>query len=477
VGSGRHRGFRFTAGSAAVIAVTLLAYRFQLNLATAALLHLIVVVLLARHAGFAVASLVSVAAVLSQIYFLVPPVLTFAVADWHNVVSLVTFGYCALTVSRLSSEAARQTRMAERRSKDTEGLYKLSRFVLLMDRRSEPGPQIAGMIRRIFDCESVALFDAVSDSTASSGDNVLDLEERTRDAFVQGRDEFDTCRRAWFCMLRAGSRPVGTLALRGCGMDETVASALASLVAVAIDRVRSFENESRIEAARQSEQLRTAVLDALAHDFKTPLTAIRAASSGLLEAHVLDPRHEELMTLIDSESARLDEIASRLLRLARLDAKDVRVESVRVRMDQVISKIQAPRVRTEPVDPALAIEADEHLVSMALAQLIDNALKYSWAGSEVTVAAARQGNEAVISVRNLGEPIEEADRERVFDRFYRGGNVAGRIAGTGLGLSIVRKIAMAHDGRVWVSSEAAGTTFYLALPALNATEATTGATI
>jgi two-component system sensor histidine kinase KdpD len=327
------------------------------------------------------------------------------------------------------------------------------------------------MIRRIFDCESVALFDAVSNSTASSGNTVLDLEQRTRDAFVQGRDEFDTRRRAWFCMLRAGSRPVGALALRGDGIDATVASALASLVAVAIDRVRSFENESRIEAARQSEQLRTAVLDALAHDFKTPLTAIRAASSGLLESHALDARHEELVSLIDSESARLDSIASRLLRLARLDAKDVRVESGCVRLEPLLSRIEVPRVRTEAVDPSLAINADEHLISMALAQLIDNALKYSWPGSEVTVAAARQGTEAVISVHNLGEGIEEADRERVFERFYRGGNVAGRIAGTGLGLSIVRKIALAHEGRAWVASEAGGATFFLALPALIATEA------
>jgi len=452
-------------GTAAVGMVTLVAFRFQLNLATAAFLHLIIVVLLARHSGFAIASSVSVVAVLSQTYFLVPPALSFVVADWHNVIALATFGYCALTVSRLSSEATRQMRVAERRRQETEGLYEISRFVLLMDRHREPGPQIAGMIQRVFNCECVAIFDAVSGSIASSGGNVLDLEERTRDAYVQGRDEFDSRRRAWFRVLRSGNRLAGSLALRGGDIGGAVANALASLVAVALERARSFENESRMEAARQSEQLRTAVLDALAHDVKTPLTAIRAASSGLLEAHVLDPNHEELVALIDDESARLDEITNRLLRLARLDAKDVNVKRGWVRIEHIMGKMAAPRLRTECEDPDLAVHADEQLLLMALSQLIDNAMKYSTPGTEITLSAVRKGNQALISVHNFGSPIDPSELERVFDRFHRGGNVANRISGTGLGLSITRKIAIAHGGRVWASSDAdRGTTFFLSLP-------------
>ena len=456
-----------SAGAAAVGLITLIAFRFQLTLATAAFLHLVVVVLLARHAGFAVAGAVSIAAVLSQTYFLVPPFLSWAVADWHNVIALGTFGYCALTVSRLSSEATRQTRVAERRRKDTEGLYEISRLVLQLDRRRDPGPQIAAMIPQVFDCDSAAIFDSATATVAVSGENLLDLEERTRDAFVQGRDEYDSRRRAWFRVLRMGNRPVGALALRGGEIGLAVANALASLVAVAMERARSFENESRMEAARQSEQLRTAVLDALAHDVKTPLTAIRAASSGLLESRSLGPSHEELVSLIDDESARLEEITNRLLRLARLDAKDVSVRRGRLSIERLMAKMAAPRIRMKCLDPALAVSADEQLLSMALSQLTDNAQKYSHPGSTITVAAERKGGNAVISVHNLGTPIAASDLERIFERFYRAGNVAQRISGTGLGLSITRKIAIAHGGRVWASSEeSGGTTFFLSLPVL-----------
>jgi two-component system sensor histidine kinase KdpD len=427
---------------------------------------------LARHSGFWAASAVSVLSVALQTYFLVPPFLSFVVADSHNVIALATFGYCALTVSRLSSAATHQARVAESRRRDTEGLYEISRLVLLMDRRIEPGPQIAAMIPRVFDCESVVIFDSASTTLAAAGKPEADFEERARAAFVTDRDEFDQAQRAWFRVLRINHRPVGALALRGGEVSEAVANALASLVAVAMERSRSFESESRAEAARQSEQLRTAVLDALAHDVKTPLTAIRAASSGLIESHVLDPLHEELVALIDAESARLDEITNRLLRLARLDARDVRVKRGRLPIERLLDQTVAPArerapdriIRTRCSQTDLAVLGDEQLLSMALSQLIDNALKYSQPDSGMTIAAERKGAEALISVHNFGIPIPEADLERIFERFYRARD-AHRVSGTGLGLSITRKIALAHGGRVWASSdEQRGTTFYLSLP-------------
>lgn len=466
------RSTSLAGGIAVVGLITLVAFRLQLNLATAALLHLIIVVLLARHSGFWVASAVSVVAVVLQLYFLVPPVLTWVVADSHNVIALATFGYCALTVSRLSSEAARQTRVAQSRRRDTEGLYEISRLVLLMDRRLDPGSQIAAMIPQVFDCETVAIFDSSSSAVAFAGKIQADLDERTRTAFLENRNDFDAERKTWFRVLRVDQQPVGALALCGGDIGEAVANALASLVAVAMERARSFEKESRVEAARQSEQLRTAVLDALAHDVKTPLTAIRAASSGLIEAHVLDPLHEELVTLIDNESARLDEITNRLLRLARLDAKDVRLQRGRVPVERLLDETVKPVqqrapdriIRTRCAELNLAVPGDEQLLSMALSQLIDNALKYSQPDSGMTVSAERSSGEALISVHNVGIPIPESDLERIFERFYRSRD-AHRISGTGLGLSITRKIAQAHGGRVWAASDQTrGTTFYLSLP-------------
>jgi signal transduction histidine kinase len=122
-------------------------------------------------------------------------------------------------------------------------------------------------------------------------------------------------------------------------------------------------------------------------------------------------------------------------------------------------------IRTRCAQEGLAVSGDEQLLSMALSQLIDNALKYSQPETGMTVAAERKGLDALISVHNFGSTIPEADLERIFERFYRSRDVSRRVSGTGLGLSITRKIALAHGGRVWASSdETRGTTFYLSLP-------------
>jgi two-component system, OmpR family, sensor histidine kinase KdpD len=461
-------------GTAVVALITLAAFKFHLNLTTAALLHLIVVVLIARYTGFWAASGVSLIAVVCQLYFLVPPVLTFVVADPQNWVALAAFEYCALVVSSLSGQATRQTLVALRRQEETEGLYEISRLVLLMDRGLEPGPQLMALIQRVFHCENACLFDSDSTRFAAAGPTDPHLEIRTKDAYIAGRDWFDDTDHTRFCVLRMGVRPVGALSLRGGGIGEPVARALASLVAVALERFRSLEKENRAEAARRSEQLRTAVLDALAHDVKTPLTAIRAASSGLLEMGALAPAQNELVTLIDNAAGRLDDITNRLLGMARLDEKEVRLDPRRLRLDLMVrqtvfafeGRAASHAIRISGLTDSTTVAGDEQLLAMGLAQLIDNAIKYSAPKSGIAIHVERSGNDIVISVNNKGALIPPADLERIFERFYRGPGTAQHVPGTGLGLSITRKIAAAHSGRVWATSDAeSGTTFFLSLPA------------
>jgi two-component system sensor histidine kinase KdpD len=467
-------GLSIVCGTAAVGLITLVAFKAHLNLTTAALLHLIAVVLIARHSGFWAASAVSAIAVVCQLYFLVPPVMTFVVSDPQNWIALAAFEYCALIVSSLSGHATRQTLSATERTRETEGLYEISRRVLIMDRGQEPGPQLAGLIHQIFHSESVGIFDAESNRFAAAGVAETDLRQRTKDTYIGARDSFDASDNTYLCVLRMGVRPVGALALRGAGIGEPVARALASLAAVALERSRSLEKESRAEAARQSEQLRTAVLDALAHDVKTPLTAIRAASSGLLEVGGLAPRQSGLVTLIDNEAGRLDDITNRLLGMARLDEKEVRLKPRNLRLDLVVRdaviafkrRTGGHAIRTSGLTADMIVAGDDHLLGVGLAQLIDNAIKYSAPDSPISISAERCGEEVVLSVHNRGTVIPPADLERIFQRFYRAADTAHHVTGTGLGLSITRKIAAAHAGRVWATSDAdRGTTFSLALPA------------
>jgi two-component system sensor histidine kinase KdpD len=461
------------AGTGTISAITAGAFVLRLNWAAAAFLHLIVIVLMARHAGFRVAGILSVFAVAGQIYFLVPPVLKWSVADPANWVALGAFEYCALVVSRLSSAAVEQRSSAERQRVETEGLYEASRRVLSMARRSDPGMELPGAIRQIFGCDSVVLFDGKSGRVWSDGEPDAGMRGQARDSYLQENNSVDERAHAWYRVLRAGARPIGSLALRGGVINESLANGLAVLVAVSLERFRAFENESRAEAGRQSEQLRTAVLDALAHDVKTPLTAIRTASSGLLEAGCLTKVQAELVGLIDDESRRINELTERLLRMARVDARDLRPQRTVLPVEVLLrSAMRAAEHRATGrlrknrghADGA-AVMGDEQLLTTALVQLLDNALRYSEPGSPVEISADENSTGVVLSVHNIGVVIPPSDIERIFERFYRGAGMGRYASGTGLGLAIVRKIVNAHNGRVWVvSDEVRGTTFYVALP-------------
>ena len=215
------------------------------------------------------------------------------------------------------------------------------------------------------------------------------------------------------------------------------------------------------------------MLDALAHSVKTPLTAIRTASSGLLEAGRLSGDDEELAALIDEQAGHLNRLTTELLQMARIDAAEVRVRRERVvvltLVEDVLARyreqLQGRHLGLPDSASDLEVYGDRKILAAALEQFIDNASKYSTPGSPISVAAEENLGEIVISVHNEGPPVPAAERERIFERFYRAEGSGHRAPGTGLGLSIAKKAAEAHGGRTWVvSEEGTGTTFFLALP-------------
>jgi two-component system sensor histidine kinase KdpD len=236
----------------------------------------------------------------------------------------------------------------------------------------------------------------------------------------------------------------------------------------------SFEKEEEADAARRGEQLRAAVMDALGHEFKTPLTAVQTASSGLLELGGLTGSQLDLARLIEGETARLSELCTRLLITAKLEQHQVGLQRNEANIQEVISEVLASQVAKEVrerievavEDLALSVSADRGLLMMILTQYIDNARKYSGPNTPIKIGARMSRSEVVISVHNVGSTIGIGDRERIFDRFYRAPDVRDSVPGTGIGLSIVRKAAEAHQGHVWVISDnKEGTTFFVSLPA------------
>jgi two-component system sensor histidine kinase KdpD len=461
-------------GCAAIAAVTFVAYKLHVPLSTAGFIYLLIVVGVALAYGIWQATFISLVAVSCLNYFFIPPVLSFAVADERDWVALVSFQVCALLVSRLSSREQRMARDANYQRIQMKKLYELSRGILLFDLHTPPGPQLVQLIRRTFFADDVAIFDADLARLDHEGDWSIDEQQIAKTAYLTDRNEDDRDIRTTQRVIRLGSSPIGAMAIRG-EVDPLIANAVASLAAIAFERYRSYEKEARAESAKQAEQLRVAVLDALAHAFKTPLTVICTASSGLQEMGTLDKTEAELAELINQEAVNLNQLCTRLLQTAKLEASSVtlRTEPVIISrlVDDVVSGLAAT-LKGHPIELSIQeqdtpLEGDRELLMMILTQYLDNAAKYSAPDTPIGVVVRESNSELLLSVRSRGSIIQMQDRERVFERFYRGSDAKQRVPGTGVGLSIVKKAAEAHQGHVWViSGEAEGTTFFLSMPKL-----------
>jgi two-component system sensor histidine kinase KdpD len=452
--------------------LTYFGFVLQINLLTISLLYLLVVVAVASRFGFWQASLISLLAVACLDYFFLPPILHFDVADPQDWVALATFEVTALAISRIHGREMKRAREAAIHRAEMEQLYELSRSSLLLDLHQPPGPQLAVLIHRIFGARAVALFEMNLSRQDRMGNWDAGEEDLAKECYLRDASQDDSSTQTWQRILRAGPGPVGALVMRG-DLSPLVVDALASLAAIAIDRHQWFDKEERAETAKKDEQLRATVMDALAHEFKTPLTAVQTASSGLLELGGLTDPQRDLVTLIDGEAVRLNALCTRLLKAAKLEARQAGLETADVNVLDLVSEVLAAHpadaernsIQVAVEDPSLTLRADRGLLAMILTQYIDNARKYSTAGTPITIAARTSHSEVILSVQNFGSTIRIEDRERIFDRFYRSPDHMNSVPGTGIGLSVVRKAAEAHHGHVWViSDDREGTTFFLSLP-------------
>jgi len=241
----------------------------------------------------------------------------------------------------------------------------------------------------------------------------------------------------------------------------------------------AFERASHAEALRQSEKLKSALLDAVTHDLRTPLTSIKASITTLLDEArgrvngeppvTLDAESKvEMMEVIDEESDRLSRFISGLIELARIEAGELQL---RRRWGVVEEIISAALSRAEPmtkqhrvmldVEKELpGVRVDERAVSEVVYTLVDNAAKYSPRGSTIRITAQRAGDEQIqMAVEDEGRGIPIDLRDQVFDKFFRAtrdGDVSQQPTGTGMGLAIAKGIVEAHEGEIWIESGAGG---------------------
>lgn len=454
------------------------------NPTTVALSYLIAILLIATWWGIAEATVASLAAVLCFNFFFLPPIGTLTIADPQNWVALLAFLITAVVTSQLSGRAQRRNLEAAERQRDLEHLYALSRSLLLSETGLSLPAGIAQRIAETFELPAVALFDQQTDVIAQGGISELrHIEPRLRDV-ARSAVAVHEPEGHVVVPIRLGGAPIGSLAVTG-KLHETVIQSIANLAAIGLERARGHEAAARAEAAHRSSELRAAMLDAMAHEFKTPLTSMKAASGDLLSHMPPGGRDRELVDIIAEEVDRLQGLVSDAVKMVRIDSGDFVVRRERHHLAAIVRSTivrLGPRLDGHPVINSVPddflVDADRDLLDLALSQLLDNAVKYSPPTSRIEITAAgggrggpggSNGERSEIAVRNSGPPIPEREQARVFERFYRGAE-ARRVPGSGMGLAIVQHIAQAHGGEATVSSGPdVGVEFTLSLPRGGAT--------
>lgn len=456
---------------AASILLAGISFLLHFNLSTAGSLELLLVVLVALQWRFLQASAVSITGVFCLNFLFTLPLFQLSVADPNNWISLVTFEATALLVSGLSAKVRSHAAAVELERSRNAKLYELSRAVLLVDGQKSTITQLSALIQELLQVEAVDFWLVHHIDGGSASHSGISERSAAHQAYLSGQDSDDPKLGVSERILRIGTTPIGAIALRGWRNDPLLADAVASLAAVAVERTRALQKENRAEAQRNTEQLRTAVLDGLAHGFKTPLTAIQTASSGLLAIDRLSPTQAELVSIIDEQASVLGKMTTRLLQTAALEAKEIRLRRTEVSLFSLIHDLLEQqdqhirdRVRVVVRPEITAVAVDAHLVQLAIAQLIDNAAKYSPVDREIDIALIQNEYETIVTVANEGSSIRPEEQERIFERFYRGIESGRGPAGTGLGLSIVKKTADAHGGRAWVDCKENVICFSLAIP-------------
>ncbi|HUB33265.1 MAG TPA: ATP-binding protein [Bryobacteraceae bacterium] len=460
-------------GSLILAVLTAAAYRLHLNAAAAGFVYVTATVLNCLDSGAVAAAVVSVLAVGCLDFFFITPRFHFTVADPVDVVALIAFLTTSLVITGLASKGRETAAAARRERQNLELLYRLGQRLLALDPLQGGHASILETLRRVLDLKGACMFDAATAHLDAVGESRL-LRDRTRDAYIMDKEATEPEHGLALRCIRTAGRATGALGLFGLEDPERMAGPVAALTAVALGREQAVRNAAHAAAEAAAETLRSAILDALAHEFKTPLATILTAAGGLLEIGRLAPEQADLAQIVETEAGRLSHLTSRLLRMARLESEEIRPRLETADMAALVSAgvdrcaRQSPEreIRLSVREPLPEIAADPDLLQLALIQLLENACQYAPPASPVKVLVEPIDGMVSVTVSNRGGPINAAERRLIFERFYRGSDAARIRAGSGLGLHIARKIALAHGGKLDLAPTAVDgeIAFRLAIP-------------
>jgi two-component system sensor histidine kinase KdpD len=447
----------------------------HVNQTTVALSFLLAILAVSAVWGMVVSVYMSVTAMLLFNYYFLPPVGTFTIADPQNWVALFAFLFTSIVGSQLSARIRKEADAAHSRRREVERLYAFSQKLLGEGNVIQLMNAIPNFLVECFEAGAAELFLPQKDKYYRSGYGAAQVdEEQMKTAFLRDETISDNIQALYFIPVRLGVKPIGSLGISGARLARQTLEAISSLVAIAIERARAIEQIGETEAERQGERLKSALLDAIAHDFRTPLTAIKAATTDLLVSTLPGPpQQQELLTIINEECDRLNRLVEEASEMARLEAGEIQLhlESVPV---PVLIDGAVSHLKKSLCDRAIVLNISENLPPVRadldrardiLVQLIENAHLYSPREKPITISAELAGDFVAFSVADQGPGIDSFEQGLIFDKFYRGRDQRYQVRGTGMGLPIAKAIVTAHGGSISVTSQlGSGSVFSFTLP-------------
>ena len=442
---------------------------------TVVLTFLLAILIASAIWGHGVSVAMSVAAVVCVDYFFLPPIGTFNISDPDDWVTLASFLITAVIGSELSARARRQAMEADMQRNEVNRLYEFSQSLLNALSPLELADEIPVQIVKTFQVESAAMYLVEKQTFHRAGPDRPQLDaEHLKATLAKRTFEIDRRRGVCYGPLRLGSQIIGSFGVCGAIISQRTLEAIATLLAAGIDRARAIELVGKTEAARENERLKSVLLDALAHDFKTPLTSIKAAATSLLEDLTFNKRQRgELLIVIDEESDRINRVIGQAIEMAQLDAGDVKLqpaphfasELITAAIEDCENVRNSRPIRTEVHQPDARIHCDLFWARKVLVHLIRNADLYSSPGKPITISVEEKNGSELFHVADVGPGIEKAEIDHIFAKFYRGKSQRHRVPGTGMGLAVAKAIVEAHGGMIEVTSEVGrGSIFTFSLP-------------
>ncbi|MGB7438117.1 MAG: ATP-binding protein [Candidatus Acidiferrum sp.] len=446
----------------------------HINQTAVAVALLFVLELIAINVGFveALVSTVAAGAELGYLFVRQPSRPPAGMVEW---VAIATFMLVAIITIRLSDQAKSAAMEAARRTEEMALLYKFGLEMV-------PAENSTNMIERgLSAAVNTFAIEGVSFRLSSTGEvfragpagpmipeDELRLKNIAQDSAERPSGDF------LFVSLDGHGGSLGVLGFCGVKVSQRVLRVVCHRLAMSLERAIALERATEVEAIRRSAELASAVLDSLAHDIKTPLATTKVALASLLRIKdkLSDP-HMPLLSMINEQVDRMDYVISEVLNMGYLEGGLLRLSRgsytvkalIASTLDEMSGMLQGRSVEIDVPESTPMIFADLHMMKQVLKQLLENASKYTPAGTPLSISSVESDGVVMIEVADRGPGIPEGDRQRIFDKYYRGPNSQDKTVGLGLGLAIANRIVKAHGGQIWVSpNHDSGSIFHFSLP-------------